>query len=147
MNAGTAGKLYTPQLLSLATELAQYPLGDRKWGQFAQSRSRTCGSTIALGIDHDDAGRVEKLGMRVSACAVGQASAAIFARALEGVDAATIVEIRGGMDAWLNGNGAAPQWPDIELLEPALEHSARHAAILLPWNAAVEALSLRTGSS
>ena len=71
MSASDEGKLYSPALLSLATELAEYPLS--KSFQFAGSdRSRTCGSTIDIGIDLDSRGRIASIGMQVAACAVGR---------------------------------------------------------------------------
>jgi len=147
MNTGTAGKLYTPALLSLATELAQYPLAGRAWRYTAQSRSRTCGSTLSIGLDTGEDGRVCAIGMRVSACAVGQASAAIMARSIIGHDGASLGAAREDLSQWLEADGAFPDWPGIEMLEAARAHTARHGAILLPWNAAAEALSLQPTSS
>ena len=34
-----------------------------------------------------------------------------------------------------------PDWPDLEMLAPALPYPGRHGAILLPWRAAADALS------
>ena len=42
--------------------------------------------------------------------------------------------------AWLVGEGNQPEWPGIHLLNPALAYPARHAAILLAWDAALDAL-------
>ena len=67
-------------MLSLAIELADYPL-DTDAGTTSQLRSRTCGSTIVLGVSTDEDRRIASLGLRVTACAVGQAAAAIFASA------------------------------------------------------------------
>ena len=72
------GALYSPALLGLAVELAEYPLKD-DMALRGEARSRSCGSTLQLGCTTDDDGAIAELGMRVSACAVGQASAAIFA--------------------------------------------------------------------
>ena len=124
-----AARLYTPELLALAVELAGHPPLEEA-ALHGEARSPTCGSTLAMGLVPDAGGGIEALGMRVHACAVGQASAAIFARhALE------------RMEAWLAGQGPMPDWPDLELVAPAVAYPARHGAMLLPWKAALAALS------
>ena len=70
-------KLYTPRLLSLAAELADYPYTE-PFQHSAEVRSRTCGSVLLLGADLDSEGRVERIGTQVTACAVGQSAAAIM---------------------------------------------------------------------
>ena len=127
-------------MLSLAVELADYPL-DGASGVTSQLRSRTCGSTILLSVSTDDNGRIAALGLRVTACAVGQAAAAIFASAAIGRDEAGIAQARSGIAAWLAGKGDRPDWPRLEMLDPALAHPGRHEAVLLPWKAAEAALS------
>ena len=47
----------------------------------------------------------------------------------------------GQLEAWLAGDGPVPGWPDLALVEPARAHPARHGAMLLPWKAALAALS------
>ncbi len=146
MSAGNAGKLYSPAMLSLATELASYPLpGD--WPLTASARSRTCGSTVEMGLKLARDGAVESIGLKVSACAVGQASAALLARSIVGKSAADIGAARGQIADWLDGKGGLPEWPEFELLEAARDSKGRHGALLLPWNAAVEALSMVQASS
>lgn len=141
MSAGSAAKLYTPDLLSLATELAACPLAEG-FPYTAETRSRTCGSTLAIGLQLGDEARIERLGMRVYACAVGQASAALFARGAKGLRMEAIKASVQELEAWLAGAGPLPAWPGFCALEPARDHSARHGAILLPWKAALEALSI-----
>ncbi|QYU66279.1 hypothetical protein J4558_14920 [Leptolyngbya sp. 15MV] len=52
-----------------------------------------------------------------------------------------------GIALWLSGAGPRPDWPGLELLEPARAYPARHAAILLPWKAALAALNKRDTAS
>lgn len=137
--------LYTPEMLSLAADLADYPL-EPDFARRANARSRTCGSVIAIGIDADAAGRIERVGMQVTACAVGQASAAIMARALAGHDGPAVAAMHDGIAAWLEGTGTLPDWPQFDLLAPALPHKGRHGALLLPWTAARRALCEGTPS-
>lgn len=137
--AGTA-KLYTPRLLALSAALADYPLT----GEFhhtVQARSRTCGSTIALGMECGADSAITRIGMQVTACAVGQSSAAVLAQGACGRSAQGIGATRAAIEAWLASEGALPDWPGFDALEAAREHKGRHEALLLPWKAACEALS------
>jgi len=135
-----AQRLYTPELLALAVELADYPPLDTAPAH-GEARSPTCGSTLSVDLVPDDSGRVARLGMRVRACAVGQAAAAIFARHAPGRDLADIRDTLDRLEAWLDDEGPAPDWPDLTLVEPARAYPARHGAMLLPWKAAAAALS------
>nr|WP_277754214.1 iron-sulfur cluster assembly scaffold protein [Porphyrobacter sp. GA68] len=108
----------------------------------ATARSRTCGGTVALSLECAD-GRIAQLGLRVSACAVGQAAAAIFADGARGQTAGDVAIAAAALEAWLGGSGPAPGWPGLDALEPAMPHRGRHGAILLPWAAAVDALCNR----
>jgi NifU-like protein involved in Fe-S cluster formation len=141
VNARAATKLYSPELLGLATGLAAYPLTD-DLPLRAEARSRSCGSVIALGLALDAAGLVERIGLRVSACAIGQASAALLADSANGADPQRVIATGDALAAWLAGEGALPgDWPGLAALAPALSHPGRHGALLLPWTAAREALS------
>lgn len=135
-------RLYSPQLLALAIELAAYPL-DETLPLRAEARSRTCGSTISVGLALDEDGTIGRVGMQVSACAIGQGSAALLARSAKGCSAGSIAATLTGLEQWLEGTGELPAWPDLDLLAPARSHPARHAALLLPWKAASKALSSR----
>ncbi|MHA7818338.1 MAG: iron-sulfur cluster assembly scaffold protein [Erythrobacter sp.] len=136
----SSSKLYTPQLLWNATLLANYPLRDELTNR-AEARSRTCGSMIVVGAELDDDGKVESIGMQVTACAIGQASAAILATGAEGCSIVEFRKVLTETELWLAGEGPLPAWHGFEKLEPALPHTGRHGALLLPWKAAVEALS------
>ncbi|MGV2496328.1 iron-sulfur cluster assembly scaffold protein [Pelagerythrobacter aerophilus] len=133
------GPLYTPELLALAVSLADMPLSDDLHWR-GEAISRTCGSTLTVGLRCDDAGRIEGVGMQVSACAVGQASAAIFADGAYGAAADDIAAAEDAIASWLAG-GDTPAWPGIEKIAAARAHPGRHGAILLPWRAARAALS------
>jgi NifU-like protein involved in Fe-S cluster formation len=135
-----ADKLYTPELLALAVSLAQYP-ADPALPLHGSARSKSCGSTLAADFALDGQGRNERLGMQVRACAVGQAAAAIFAAAASGRRLADIEAAQAALTAWLAGEGALPDWPGLAAISPARDFPARHGAIMLPWNAARDALS------
>ncbi len=115
----------------LATQLADYPL-DKEFSFRAEARSRTCGSTIEIGVDLDADRCVSRLGMQVSACAVGQSSAAIMATGAKGRSVQELFEANEAIEAWLGGaspnDHPVPDWPGFEALEPAWEHKGRHSA-------------------
>lgn len=135
-----ADKLYTPELLALAVALADYPAAPAL-PLHGEARSKSCGSTLRADLAVDAEGRIERLGLQVRACAVGQAAAAIFARAAAGRGLAQIDKAHAALTAWLAGAGELPAWPGLEAIAPARDFPARHGAIMLPWAAAREALS------
>ena len=135
----SATKLYTPEVLGLAASLAAWPLTADLPTQGA-GRSKTCGSTITLGLDLDGEGRIAAIGIRSHACAVGQAAAAIFAAAARGRDADAIHRDAAALADWLAGRAELPDWPGLAAIAAARDYPARHGAILLPWNAARDLL-------
>lgn len=136
----SAARLYTPEVLALATGLARFPL-EPDMTRTGSARSRTCGSTLTLGIETASDGTIERLGLRVQACAIGQAAAAIFAQGARGQTLAAIAEQGRRIDAWLAGDAPLPDVPGIAAIAPAGEYPARHGAIMLAWTAACALLS------
>lgn len=138
--------LYTPQILALATGLAAYRLDDDIVLR-TEARSRSCGSSIVLGVLLDENERVVRVGLRNQACAIGQASAAIFAQGAKGRSVADILDTGSAIDHWLKGEGYLPEWPGLEIVAAARDFPGRHGALMLPWTAASQLLSMaRSGS-
>ena len=135
-----AAKLYTPELLAATIRLAQYPLTDDLPLQ-GSARSKACGSTLTMGLATDANGHILRLGLRAQACAVGQASAALFAESAKGRTLDEIQATLTAMESWLAGEGGQPDWPGLDLIAPARDYPGRHGAMMLPWKAALEALS------
>lgn len=131
--------LYTPDVLGLAIELARFPLTDDLTLR-AEARSKSCGSTITLGLALAHDGTIAKVGVRSQACAIGQASAAIFAQGAIGRTGAQVHTAGTAIAAWLAGDGALPDWPGLSTIAAAHDYPARHGAVMLPWNAAMHTL-------
>ena len=132
--------LYSPEILRLALGAAMHPRLDAPHGS-AEARTPTCGSRILLDVALTPGGDVARVGMDVHACAVGQAAAGILARGAPGRDVGRIRAARAGLAEWLAGDRAVvPDWPGIEALVAARAYPARHAALLLPFDAAMLAL-------
>lgn len=131
--------LYNNDILRLAVATASHPrLADPSAS--AERRSQVCGSTITVDVRTGDDGRVSELGMSVRACALGQASASVMAGAATGKSGNELRAASDALAAWLAGEGAMPDWPGIDVLVPALPHSARHGSIRLPFEALADAV-------
>jgi NifU-like protein involved in Fe-S cluster formation len=135
-----ARALYTPEILGAAAGLAAFPW-DEALPLRGEARSRSCGSTIAMALAVDAEGRIARIGLRPHACAVGQAAAHAFATGAAGRNRDDIATARAQIGAWLAGEGALPDWPGLNLIEPARDYPGRHGAIVLAWDAALAALS------
>lgn len=133
-------RLYTPDMLAAAVELANYPPIENAPLR-GEARSQTCGSTLAMDVVLDASGALERVGMLVRACAVGQAAASVFARHAVGRHPDDVRLAHDCLSGWLEEQGPAPHWPDIGLIAPARDYRGRHGAMLLPWKAALTALS------
>lgn len=140
----SATVLYTPDVLGLAVELARFPLAE-DLPLRGEARSKSCGSTIALGLATAPDGTISKVGVRSHACAIGQAAAAIFARGAPGQSGPEIHAAGKAVATWLAGEGNMPDWPGLSTIAAARDYPARHGAVMLPWNAAMQVLP--TGSA
>lgn len=130
MNAPT----YTLEILRLAASL-EPPAELEQVDGSARLRAPICGSTVSCAVALDPAGRVERLSQTVSACAFGQASAALVAAHAPGRTGHEIDQGVIALTAWLAGDGDSEPWPGMAALSPARNRPARHGAILLPLRA------------
>jgi len=132
--------LYTIEILRLAASLPDpHPL-DRTDGA-ARERSPTCGSIVTTEVQLGTDGRVEALSQHVSACAFGQASAALVANNAVGLGPSEVEAALGGLADWLAGTSDDPgEWPGLATLAPARSRKSRHGAILLPFRALLAAI-------
>ena len=105
--------------------------------------SRICGSELTLDLTLDDQGRIAGLGLEVQACALGQASASIFARNALGAHMDEVIAARDGLKAMLQDGGPPPRgkFSDLKVLEPAASYRQRHGSILLAFEAGADAAS------
>ncbi len=131
--------LYTSDVLAAATGLAAWPWNDGLPHK-GEARSRTCGSALAIGFALNAKGHVVDLGIRTHACAIGQAAAFAFAQGAPGQDFADIAAARAALGLWLAGEGDLPAWPGLGVIAKARAYPSRHGAIVLAWDAALEAL-------
>ncbi len=135
-----AEPLYTHEILRLAMSLST---GDDIASPdiAADARAPICGSSVSVKASIDS-GKVSKIEVAAKACAMGQASAAILMKHAAGRTEEEIAEIKRGIAGFLAGDAEMPtSWPDLDHLKPARQYPARHAAILLPYEALLRAFS------
>lgn len=132
--------LYSEKILAIA---GNPPPAERLAHPDATARkvSRVCGSSIEVDVTVRD-GAITGYGHSVSACALGQTSAAIVAREAVGTSVADFLALRETVRAMLKGEGAPPggRWSDLKYLEPVRDYPQRHASTLLVFDAVAEAL-------
>jgi NifU-like protein involved in Fe-S cluster formation len=133
--------LYNNRILRLAASTATATRLVAPQGS-ALKVSPVCGSKITADVDVDPAGRINRFGQEVRACALGQAAAALVAAHVVGCDRAALVTARAELADWLAGRREAePAWPGMGVFAPARPHRARHASILLAFDATIAAIA------
>ncbi|SCZ11151.1 iron-sulfur cluster assembly scaffold protein [Microvirga guangxiensis] len=132
--------IYSRRILELAANiphLGRLPEPDAS----AMARSKLCGSTVTVDLKLEG-NVVTGFAHDVKACALGQASCAIMGQHVIGSTAQELREVREAATRLLKENGEPPQgkWEDLKVLEPLRDYKARHASILLTFDAVVDAL-------
>ena len=132
--------LYSEKILEIA---GNPPDAARLAAPDASARrvSRVCGSVIEVDVKVAD-GVITAYGHDVSACALGQTSAAIVAREIVGTPTAEFRRLRDEMTAMLKADGTPPtgKWADLRFLEPVRDYKPRHTSTLLVFDAVADAL-------
>ena len=131
--------LYSARILELTTQIPH--LGRLAAADGAGSaRSPQCGSTVSVEVTLAD-GRITGFAQQVKACALGQASAAIFGGGVVGQRVEDLPALRAQVADMLAQDAPAPPAPfaDYEVLRAAQGYKNRHASILLCWDATIKA--------
>jgi NifU-like protein involved in Fe-S cluster formation len=136
--------LYNTRILRLAAATADAARLVDPQGS-ATRVSPVCGSKVTADVDLDDTGGIVAHGQEVRACALGQAAATLVAAAIIGQNRGQLAVARAELADWLAGRSeAVPTWPGLEVFAPARPHRARHASILLAFDAAIAAADAAT---
>lgn len=131
--------MYSRDLLRLGLRLADQGRLSEAHGS-AEMRSRACGSVVAADV-RLDRDRVTAFGQDVKACAVGQASAAVLGSNIVGRKRTEIKDAHDRFANFLNGSSDdLGGWSELQALAAVREHKGRHAAALLPYEAALAAI-------
>ena len=131
--------LYSRDILRLAASIPN--LGRLAAPQAsAEKSSPVCGSRVAVDLALGADGRVTALAQQVTACALGQASAALMAAHVVGRTGEELADARDALASYLASTRENPgDWPGLAVFAYARAYPARHASILLPFAAAAEA--------
>jgi NifU-like protein involved in Fe-S cluster formation len=134
-------KLYSGRILELAADIPHLGRLPAPGGS-ARRRSPLCGSTVTVDVTMADH-HVKTFAQDVKACALGQAAASVVGRALPGRTLAEVERARDELRAMLKDDGPVPAAPfdGLEVLLPARGYKNRHASILLPLEAAADAIA------
>ncbi len=110
--------------------------------------SPVCGSRITVDIAVTD-GVISDYAQDVHACALGQSSAAVLAERIIGRDINELRDVAGKLRAMLVDGAPPPDgdWAGLAILAPVQAHPARHGAVMLPFEAAIEAIAQVTGET
>lgn len=133
-------EIYSRRILELAADIPHLGrLADAD--ATATAHSKLCGSTVTVDLKLER-GVVTAFAHDVKACALGQASSSIMGRHVIGSTAEELREIRETARRILKEQGSPPEgkWSDLQVLEPVREFKARHASVLLTFDAVVAAL-------
>lgn len=131
--------LYNSDILTLSASLRN----ERLESPDGTSRkvSKLCGSWLEIDVNMDG-DKVSEAALRVQACALGQASAAILNEKIIGASLSELVNARDSLKAVLKSGGHPPngRFAKLGLLKGVSAYPARHTSTLLAFEAAVEAV-------
>ena len=133
-------EIYNKRILELAADIPRLGRLEAPDAS-ARAHSKLCGSTVTVDLKVDG-DVVTDFAHDVKACALGQASSAIMGRHVIGSTADELRSIRQTASRLLKADGQPPEgkWEDLRVLEPLRDYRARHASILLTFDAVVDAL-------
>jgi NifU-like protein involved in Fe-S cluster formation len=132
--------IYSQKILQYAGNISHIGVLDDA-DATVERTSRLCGSKLRvyLKLDQDC---VQAFSQEVKACALGQASAAIFAQNAVGATSAEIRAARDAMLTMLSGEGEGPvgRFEAARILAPVKDYKSRHGSVMLVFDASVAAL-------
>ncbi|UYO00575.1 MAG: iron-sulfur cluster assembly scaffold protein [Devosia sp.] len=133
--------LYSERILDLAGNAVSPARLDHPDAS-ARKVSRVCGSSIEVDLIMRD-GVISGYGHDISACALGQTSAAVVAREIVGTPVTEFLAVRTAMHDMLKAGGPPPtgKWDDLKYLQPVRDYPNRHVSTLLVFDAVAAALA------
>ena len=131
--------LYNNDILTLSAQLTNSRLDAPD--SSVRKVSKLCGSELEIDVKMNG-DKVADVALRVQACALGQSSAAILQEAIIGARLEDVIKARDSLRAMLKAGGEPLQgrFEKLALLKGVAEYPARHASVLLAFEAAVKAV-------
>ncbi len=133
--------LYSEKLLTLSSNIAHLGRLETPQGS-ATKHARLCGSVVTVDVALDENGFIGDFAQDVKACALGQASAAVLGSQALGASLDEARAARDNLRALLAGEAATfpGRFADLAIFEAVQDYKARHASVLLAFEAVVEAM-------
>lgn len=130
--------LYSTDILSLSATLENASLPAPSGT--ARKVSKLCGSWVEIDLQVENE-VVSNCALRVQACALGQASAAILKEKIKGATLPELTTARDALRAMLKEGAPPPagRFAKLALLAGVAKYPARHASTMLAFEAAVAA--------
>ncbi len=132
-------QLYNTDVLSLAGNIDHVGRLEHADAS-ARKVSKLCGSWVEVDVKLDG-DIVKDFAIRLQACALGQASAAILAKHVIGASVDELIQARDQLQAMLTADGPPPsgRFSELGLLEDVKNYPARHTSTMLAFDAVVDA--------
>jgi nitrogen fixation NifU-like protein len=99
-----------------------------------------CGDRVTVDLDLAD-GSVAAFAQTTRGCVLTQAAASVLGRHLAGASAPDLARATADLRALLAGESASPAWTELAMFAPVRAVASRHECVLLPFQAAAEALA------
>ena len=133
--------IYTKTILRFASNI---PNAERLKSPDVSVTKRTavCGSSMTVDLNIRN-GKIEKIGLDIKACALGQASASIFAKNAVGLTLEEVQNLKNELIGFLKTGDFQIKKPfdDYKYLDPARSVPYRHDSILLVLDSTEEGLN------
>ena len=131
--------LYNTDVLALAANIQHVGNLEKPCGT-ARKVSKLCGSWVEVDVCLET-DIVTEFAIRLQACALGQASAAILAEAVIGASSAELHTARDDLRAMLKQGADAPEgrFAKLSLLADVANCPARHTSTMLAFDAVIAA--------
>lgn len=138
-----AKTLYTRDILRLASQL-EPDISLSQSGNiigYAEKNAPICGSNASVSVILDDHGQITEAAFTINSCAMGQASAALLIEYMRGLNKLQVTQMRDTLQERLRGvYRDVTAYPKLSVFDSAAEYSARHGAILLPYETLISAI-------
>ena len=133
--------IYTKTILRFASNI---PNAERLKSPDVSVTKRTavCGSSMTVDLNIKN-GKIEKIGLDIKACALGQASASIFSKNAVGLTLEEVRNLKNELIGFLKTGDFQIKKPfdDYKYLDPARSVPYRHDSILLVLDSTEEGLN------
>jgi nitrogen fixation NifU-like protein len=101
-----------------------------------------CGDRVTIDLVLDG-GRIGALAQKTRGCLLTQAAASVIGRHAAGAEPGEIGRAADELRRLLAGEAVEPAWPELAMFAPVRAVKSRHECVLLPFEAALEALAAK----